>query len=64
MIKFYSIKKSDDKIKNKIYSSIKKVIKQNNFILEKEVFDFENKFKNFVTQNTLYHALMEQTQSL
>ena len=47
MIKFYSIKKSDDKIKNKIYSSIKKVIKQNNFILGKEVFDFENKFKKF-----------------
>ncbi len=45
MIKFYSIKKSDNKIKNKIYSSIKKVIKKNNFILGEEVFEFENKFK-------------------
>ena len=47
MIKFYPIKKSDDKIKNKIYSSIKRVIKQNNFILGKEVFDFEDKFKKY-----------------
>ena len=36
MIKFYSIKKFNDKIKNKIYSFIKKVIKQNNFILGKD----------------------------
>jgi dTDP-4-amino-4,6-dideoxygalactose transaminase len=47
MIKFYSIKKSDNKIKNKIISAIKKVIDKNNFILGNEVFDFENKFKTY-----------------
>ena len=45
MVKFYSIYKSDDKIKNKIIKSIKGVIKKNNFILGSEVKDFENKFK-------------------
>lgn len=45
MIKFYSIKKSDNKIKKKIFSSIKKVIDNNNFIMGNEVFEFENKFK-------------------
>ena len=47
MIKFYSIKKSDFKIKNKIFKSIKNVIKKNNFILGKEVLDFESKFSKF-----------------
>ena len=47
MIKFYSIQKSDLKISNKILSSIKNVIKNNNFILGKEVFDFERKFSLF-----------------
>ena len=47
MINFYSIKKSDFKIKNKILKSIKNVIKKNNFILGNEVFDFENKFSKF-----------------
>ena len=47
MIKFYSIKKSDNKIKKKIISSIKKVINKNNFIMGNEVFEFENKFKKY-----------------
>ena len=47
MIKFYSIQKSDFKIKKKIISSIKNVIKKNNFILGNEVFEFENKFSKF-----------------
>jgi len=47
MINFYSIKKSDLKIKNKILKSIKNVIQKNNFILGNEVFDFENKFSKF-----------------
>ena len=47
MIKFYSIKKSDFKIKNKIFKSIKNVIKKNNFILGKEVLDFESRFSKF-----------------
>ena len=47
MISFYSIKKSDKKIETKIIKSIKQVIKKNNFILGKEVFDFENKFKKY-----------------
>ena len=44
MIKFYSINKSDFKIRNKIFNSIKKVINKNNFILGKEVDMFENNF--------------------
>jgi len=47
MIKFYSISKSDFKIKSKIINSIKNVIKKNNFILGNEVFDFEKKFSKF-----------------
>ena len=47
MIKFYSIKKSDDKIKKKILRSIKKVIEKNNFIMGEEVFNFEKKFSNY-----------------
>jgi dTDP-4-amino-4,6-dideoxygalactose transaminase len=47
MINFYSIKKSDFKIKNRILKSIKDVIKKNNFILGNEVFDFESKFSKF-----------------
>lgn len=44
MIRFYSIKKSDKKIESKIFKSIKKVIKKNNFILGNEVSNFENLF--------------------
>ncbi len=44
MIRFYSIKKSDKKIESKIFKSIKKVIKKNNFILGNEVSNFENSF--------------------
>ncbi len=47
MIKFYSIYKSDHKIKNKILKSIQKVINQNNFILGKEVDIFERKFSKY-----------------
>ena len=47
MIKFYSIKKSDSKISNKILNSIKKVIDKNNFILGDEVFKFEKLFKKY-----------------
>ena len=47
MIKFYSIYKSDFKIRNKILNSIKKVINKNNFILGKEVDEFENNFSKF-----------------
>ena len=47
MIKFYSIYKSDFKIRNKILKSIKKVINKNNFILGKEVDEFENKFSKY-----------------
>ena len=47
MIKFYSIKKSDYKIKNKILKSIKSVINKNNFILGSEVYEFEKKFSKF-----------------
>ena len=47
MIKFYSIKKSDDKIKKKIFNSIKNVIKKNNFIMGEEVFNFEKEFSNY-----------------
>lgn len=47
MIKFYSIYKSDFKIRNKILTSIKKVINQNNFILGKEVEIFENNFSKY-----------------
>ena len=47
MIKFYSISKSDFKIKSKIINSIKSVIRKNNFILGNEVFDFEKKFSKF-----------------
>ena len=47
MIKFYSISKSDFKIKSKIINSIKSVIRKNNFILGNEVFDFEKKFSRF-----------------
>ena len=47
MVKFYSINKSDDIIKNKIISSIKKVLYKNNFILGEEVFKFEKAFKKF-----------------
>ena len=46
MIKFYSINKSDKKIESKIIKSIKKVIKKNNFILGKEVLNFEKLFSN------------------
>ena len=47
MIKFYSIKKSDSKISNKILNSIKQVIDKNNFILGVEVFAFEKLFKKY-----------------
>ena len=47
MIKFYSIEKSDFKIRNKILKSIKNVIKKNNFILGDEVLEFENRFSKF-----------------
>jgi dTDP-4-amino-4,6-dideoxygalactose transaminase len=47
MIKFYSIKKSDDKIKGKIIASIKEVIQKNNFVMGNEVFDFEKKFSKY-----------------
>ena len=47
MIKFYSINKSDYKIRNKILSSIKKVIRKNNFIMGSEVSDFEKKFSKY-----------------
>jgi len=47
MIKFYSIKKSDNKIKKKIFNSIKNVIKKNNFIMGEEVFNFEKEFSNY-----------------
>ena len=47
MIKFYSIYKSDFNLRNKILKSIKKVISKNNFILGKEVEEFENKFSKF-----------------
>ncbi len=44
MIKFYSIDKSDSKIKNKILNSIKNVIKNNTFINGSEVKKFEQNF--------------------
>ena len=47
MIKFYSINKSDFKIRNKIFNSIKKVINKNNFILGQEVDMFENNFSKY-----------------
>ena len=47
MIKFYSIYKSDFKIRNKILNSIKTVINKNNFILGKEVDEFERKFSKY-----------------
>ena len=47
MIKFYSISKSDSKIQNKIFNSIKKVIKKSNFIMGDEVKEFENKFSKY-----------------
>ena len=43
----FNVENSDLKISNKILSSIKNVIKNNNFILGKEVFDFERKFSLF-----------------
>ncbi len=47
MIKFYSINKSDFKIKKKILNSIKNVIKKNNFINGSEVKKFENNFSKY-----------------
>ena len=47
MIKFYSIYKSDFKIRNEILSSIKKVINKNNFILGNEVYEFEKRFSKY-----------------
>ena len=47
MIKFYSINKSDSKIQNKIFNSIKKVIKKCNFVMGDEVKEFENKFSKY-----------------
>jgi len=47
MIKFYSIKKSDLKIKKKIFKSIKKVITNNNFINGIEVRKFEKNFSSY-----------------
>ena len=47
MIKFYSINKSDLKIKNKILNSIKYVIKNNNFINGSEVKKFEKNFSSY-----------------
>ena len=47
MIKFYSIKKSNKKIENKIIKLIKNIIKKNNFILGQEVKNFEKLFSYF-----------------
>ena len=47
MIKFYSIKKSDLKIRKKIFNSIKKVITNNNFINGSEVKKFEKNFSSY-----------------
>ena len=64
MISFYSIKKSDKKIETKIIKSIKEVIKKITLYLEKRYLILRINLKNIVTQNTLYHALMEQMQLL
>lgn len=45
MIKFYSINKSDKKIKKKILKSLNRIIEKNSFIMGGEVIKFENKFK-------------------
>ena len=47
MIKFLDINKQDKKIRNKIYSDVKKIINKNNFILGEYVLKFEKKFSKF-----------------
>ena len=47
MIKFLDINKQDKKIRNKIYSDVKKIINKNNFILGEYVLQFEKKFSKF-----------------
>ena len=47
MIKFLNISKQDNKIKNIIINDIKKIISKNNFILGKEVYNFEKSFAKF-----------------
>ena len=47
MIKFLDLKKQDRKIHNFILSDIKKIINNNNFILGKYVYSFEEKFAKF-----------------
>ena len=64
MIKFYSINKSDLKIRNKILKSIKYVIKNNNFINGSEVKKFEKILAHIVVLNMLFLVQMEQMQLL
>lgn len=47
MVKFLDIYKQDKKIINLISSDIQSIIKKNNFILGKEVFEFEKNFAKF-----------------
>ena len=47
MIKFLDISKQDKEIYNLILSDLKKIIKNNNFILGKDVGTFENNFSNY-----------------
>lgn len=47
MIKFFDIKKQDEKFHNKILSKINDIILESNFIDGKEVWLFEKKFKKF-----------------
>ena len=47
MIKFLNITKQDKPLEKKIISEIKKIILKNNFILGRNVIDFEKNFANF-----------------
>tara|TARA_Y100001970_G_scaffold267231_1_gene356886 strand:- start:1282 stop:2382 length:1101 start_codon:yes stop_codon:yes gene_type:complete len=48
MIKFFDLYKQDKKYHRKIISKLKKIITRTNYILGKEVQDFENNFSNYV----------------
>ena len=47
MIKFLDITKQDKNIKKNIINDIKRIIKNNNFILGREVFAFEKSFAKY-----------------
>ena len=47
MISFYNISRQDKPIKNKIMKNISKIIEENDFILGKNVKNFEKKFSRF-----------------